>query len=175
MADVDEWAAGLEASSCPDRATVARSEPRERVLAYVRGLLAPLERKNSWTLAEQAGEAIPDGMQRLLADADWDADAVRDDVRDYVVEHLGDRSGVLVVDETGSQVLRHLLGEGGDEHTLLERHPLADLAEQILDLNGPFRPTVHFGLTRPVGRMICSTITPADSFFSSYSDGVAET
>ena len=79
----------------------ARSEPRERVLAYVRGLLAPLEKKNSWTLAEQAGEAIPDGMQRLLAYADWDADAVRDDVRDYVVEHLGDRAGVLVVDETG--------------------------------------------------------------------------
>jgi SRSO17 transposase len=75
------------------------------VLAYVRGLLAPLEKKNSWTLAEQAGEAIPDGMQRLLASADWDADAVRDDVRDYVVEHLaprlGDPAGVLVVDETG--------------------------------------------------------------------------
>ena len=54
----------------------------------MRGLLAPVERKNSWTLAERAGEASPDGMQRLLATADWDADAVRDDVRDYVVEHL---------------------------------------------------------------------------------------
>ena len=71
------------------------------MLAYVRGLLAPVERKNSWTLAERAGEAAPDGMQRLLATADWDADAVRDDVREYVVEHLGDPSGVLVVDETG--------------------------------------------------------------------------
>ena len=71
----------------------ARSEPRERVVAYVRGLLAPLERKNSWTLAERAGEAIPDGMQRLLMSADWDADAVRDDVRGYVVEHLGDAAG----------------------------------------------------------------------------------
>ncbi len=68
----------------------------------MRGLLDPLEKKNSWTLAEQAGEAIPDGMQRLLAYADWDADAVRDDVRVYVVEHLGDSTGVLVVDETGS-------------------------------------------------------------------------
>ena len=67
----------------------------------MRGLLAPLERKNAWTLAEQAGEVIPDGMQRLLAYADWDVDAVRDDVRDYVVEHLGDPAGVLVVDETG--------------------------------------------------------------------------
>jgi SRSO17 transposase len=71
------------------------------VLAYVRGLLAPLERKNSWTLAERAGESVPDGMQRLLAAADWDADAVRDDVRDYVGEQLGDPNGVLVVDETG--------------------------------------------------------------------------
>jgi SRSO17 transposase len=79
----------------------AHSEPRERVLAYVQGLLAPLEKKNSWTLAERAGEAIPDGMQRLLAYADWDAEAVRDDVRGYVVEHLGDPAGVLVVDETG--------------------------------------------------------------------------
>jgi SRSO17 transposase len=101
VADVDEWAAGLEVLHARIAPRFARSEPRERVLAYVRGLLAPLERKNSWTLAEQAGEAIPDGMQRLLADADWDADAVRDDVRDYVVEHLGDRAGVLVVDETG--------------------------------------------------------------------------
>jgi SRSO17 transposase len=71
------------------------------VLAYVRGLLAPVERKNSWTLAERAGEGSPDGMQRLLAAADWDADAVRDDLRDYVVERLGDPGGVLVVDETG--------------------------------------------------------------------------
>ena len=86
VADVDEWAARLEVLHARIAPRFARSEPRERVLAYVRGLLAPLERKNSWTLAEQAGEAIPDGMQRLLADADWDADAVRDDVRDYVID-----------------------------------------------------------------------------------------
>ncbi len=58
-------------------------------------------RKKLLTLAERAGEAIPDGMQRLLAYADWDAEAVRGDVRGYVVEHLGDPAGVLVVDETG--------------------------------------------------------------------------
>ena len=81
------------------RALRARSRGGQ-VLAYVRGLLAPLEKKNSWTLAERAGEAVPDGMQRLLMSADWDADAVRDDVRDYVVAHLGDGAGVLVVDET---------------------------------------------------------------------------
>lgn len=101
MAEVDAWAAGLEELHARIAPRFARSERWRRVLAYVRGLLAPLERKNSWTVAERAGEAIPDGMQRLLATADWDADAVRDDVRDYVVEHLGDPGGVLVVDETG--------------------------------------------------------------------------
>jgi SRSO17 transposase len=60
-----------------------------------------LDRKNGWTLAEQAGDVSPDGMQRLLRRADWDVEGVRDDVRDYVVEHLGDRSGVLIVDDTG--------------------------------------------------------------------------
>ncbi len=79
----------------------ARAEPRARVRAYVAGLAAGLERKNGWTLAEQAGEVSPDGMQRLLRQADWDVHGVRDDVRDYVVEHLGSTGGVLVVDETG--------------------------------------------------------------------------
>jgi SRSO17 transposase len=79
----------------------ARAEPRARVREYVSGLVAALERKNGWTLAERAGEASPDGMQRLLRRADWDVDGVRDDVRGYVVEHLGDRDGVLIADETG--------------------------------------------------------------------------
>lgn len=65
------------------------------------GLVAGLERKNGWTLAERAGESTPDGMQRLLRAADWDVDGVRDDVRDYVVEHLGDPAAVLAGDETG--------------------------------------------------------------------------
>lgn len=101
VAEVAGWAAGLEEVHGRIAARFARSEPRERVAAYLRGLLAPLERKNGWTLAEQAGERGPDGMQRLLATADWDADRVRDDLRDYVVEHLGDPAAVLVVDETG--------------------------------------------------------------------------
>jgi SRSO17 transposase len=70
------------------------------VLAYLRGLLGQLERKNGWTLAEAAGEVSPDGMQRLLRTADWNADAVRDELRGYVVERLG-TGGVLIVDETG--------------------------------------------------------------------------
>jgi SRSO17 transposase len=76
----------------------ARVEPRRRARAFVLGLLSGLRRKNCWTLAEQAGDATPDGMQHLLAGAVWDAGAVRDDLRAYVVEHLGDAGAVLVVD-----------------------------------------------------------------------------
>jgi SRSO17 transposase len=71
------------------------------VLAYLKGLVSPVERKNGWQLAEQAGDATPDGVQRLLASSLWDAEAVRDDLRGYVVEHLGDPGAVLVADETG--------------------------------------------------------------------------
>jgi SRSO17 transposase len=83
------------------RVGFARSEPRGRAREYVSGLVAGLERKNGWTLAEQAGEVSPDGMRRLLRWADWDIDGVRDGVRDYVVEHLGEPGGVLIVDDTG--------------------------------------------------------------------------
>src|SRR6516164_5103737 len=78
-----------------------RAEPRARVREYLCGLVAGLERKNGWTLAEHAGEVSPDGMQRLLRRADWDVDGVRDDVRAYVVEQLGDPGGVLIADDTG--------------------------------------------------------------------------
>lgn len=79
----------------------ARSEPRRRAVGYVRGLLSGTERKNGWQLAEHLGDPTPDGVQHLLARADWDADAVRDDLLGYVREHLGHPDGVLVVDETG--------------------------------------------------------------------------
>ena len=79
----------------------ARVEPRRRTRAFVLGLLSGLRRKNCWTIAEQAGDAAPDGMQHLLAAARWDADGVRDDVRSYVTGHLGSPDAVLVVDETG--------------------------------------------------------------------------
>jgi SRSO17 transposase len=78
-----------------------RSEPRRRALGYIRGLLGDAERKNGWQMAEQLGEATPDGVQHLLARADWDADAVRDDLTTYVAENVGHADGVLVVDETG--------------------------------------------------------------------------
>ncbi len=80
---------------------LARVEARRRAGRLVLGLLSDLPRKNCWTIAEWAGEATPHGMQHLLCRASWDADAVRDDVRDYVVEQLHDERPVLVVDETG--------------------------------------------------------------------------
>jgi SRSO17 transposase len=80
----------------------ARSESRHRAKRYLLGLLDRVERKNGWQLAEATGETNPQGTQRLLNSADWDADEVRDDLREYVVEHLGDEeSGLLIVDETG--------------------------------------------------------------------------
>ena len=78
-----------------------RPEVRGRVGKVLAGLLDPLERRNGWQLAEALGERSPDGVQRLLRTARWDADAVRDDLRAYVVEHLGDPAAVLVIDETG--------------------------------------------------------------------------
>ncbi len=78
-----------------------RPEVRTRARRSLDGLLAPVERKNGWQLAEALGERTPDGVQRLLNAARWDADAVRDDLREYVVTHLGAADAVLVVDETG--------------------------------------------------------------------------
>jgi SRSO17 transposase len=79
----------------------ARAEPRQRALAYLRGLLSPAERKNSWQLAEASGAATPYGFQHLLGRANWEPNAVRDELRTYVIQHLGDPDGVLVIDETG--------------------------------------------------------------------------
>ncbi len=78
-----------------------RPEVRARAGRYLAGLLDPVERRNGWQLAEQLGRRSPDGVQRLLRTARWDAEAVRDDLRAYVVEHLGDAEAVLVIDETG--------------------------------------------------------------------------
>jgi SRSO17 transposase len=67
----------------------------------MRGLIAPLQRKNGWTLAEEAGHTGPDRIHRLLNRIEWDADQVLDDIREYVVEHLGGQDAVLMVDDTG--------------------------------------------------------------------------
>ena len=101
QAEVRGWTAGLDQVVDRIAPRFTRAEPRRRAAAYLRGLLAPVERKNGWQLAEAAGDATPDGMQDFLSRAQWDAEAVRDDLQAYVVEHLGDADGVLVLDETG--------------------------------------------------------------------------
>ena len=78
-----------------------RAEVRRRVRRFLGGLLAPVDRKNGWQLAEALGERGPHGVQRLLAEADWDEEAVRDELRTYVLAHLGEEGSILVVDETG--------------------------------------------------------------------------
>jgi SRSO17 transposase len=99
--DAGDWGRGLEALMARLGPRFGRVEPRRRAAAYLRGLLAPLERKNGWQLAEAAGDRTPDGVQEFLSRVRWDADAVRDDLQAYVVEHLGDPGGVLILDETG--------------------------------------------------------------------------
>jgi SRSO17 transposase len=101
VTDVRDWADELNAVGERLARRFARSEPRRRAVAYLRGLLSDAERKNGWQLAEEAGDEAPYGVQHLLGRADWDADRVRDDLTAYVREHLADPQGVLIVDETG--------------------------------------------------------------------------
>ncbi len=79
----------------------ARSETRQRAQAYLQGLLSPIERKNGWQMAEEAGERTPYAMQYLLDRAVWDAEKLRDVVRAYVSAEIGKGDGMLVIDETG--------------------------------------------------------------------------
>jgi SRSO17 transposase len=99
--DVRDWGQQLDSVARRIGARFARSETRDRVRAYLVGLLAPVQRKNSWQLAEHIGEDAPYGVQHLLGRSDWDPDEVRDDLRAYVVETLGDPDAVLILDETG--------------------------------------------------------------------------
>lgn len=99
--DVHEWGQQLDEVARRIGARFARSETRDRVRAYLVGLLGPVQRKNAWQVAEQIGDADPYGVQYLMGRADWDPDEVRDDLRDYVVEALGEPDAVLILDETG--------------------------------------------------------------------------
>jgi SRSO17 transposase len=99
--DPARWQTGLEELLGRVAGRFGRVEPRRRARAFVYGLLADLPRKNCWTIAEHAGNPNPDGMQHLLGRAVWDHDGVRDDIRAYLVEALGDPEAVLVIDETG--------------------------------------------------------------------------
>ncbi len=98
---VRSWTEELEAMNDRLSAHFARSEVRERARDYLVGLLSETERKNGWQLAEVAGNSTPYGIQHLLGRANWDADAVRDELREYIGEHLSGEGSVLVVDETG--------------------------------------------------------------------------
>jgi SRSO17 transposase len=99
--DVGQWGQQLDEMARRVGARFPRSETRDRVRAYLIGLLGPVQRKNAWQVAEQIGDPEPYGVQYLMGRSEWDPDAVRDDLRAYVVESLGDPDAVLVLDETG--------------------------------------------------------------------------
>lgn len=96
--DVDGWRREFDELMLRVGGRFARVEPRRRMAAFVRGLLAGLPRVNCWSIAEYAGEQCPRGMQRLLSAAVWDDVGMRDDLRAYVLEHFADPGAVLVVD-----------------------------------------------------------------------------
>ena len=96
-----EWQAGLDDLFALVAGRFYRVEPRRLAFAYIRGLLAPLERRNGWTIAEHAGWRSPNAVQEMLYSPCWKPDLVRDDVRDYLVKHLGSGDGVLIADDTG--------------------------------------------------------------------------
>ncbi len=100
-AEIASWPTGLDGLHARIAHRFRRAEARGRAKRYLAGLLDRVERKNGWQLAEHLGEPGPQGVQRLLNAADWDVEAVRDDLRSYVTEHLGHAAGVLIVDETG--------------------------------------------------------------------------
>jgi SRSO17 transposase len=99
---IERWSAYLDEVYSRIARHFLRPEVRERAYRYLGGLVEDVGRKNSWQMAEAIGERRPRGVQHLLNDARWDPNAVGEDLREYVVEHLGDEaSGVLIVDETG--------------------------------------------------------------------------
>lgn len=101
LEDVRRWGEELDAVARRIGSRFGRSETRDRVAAYLKGLLGPVQRKNGWQMAERIGDADPYGVQYLMGRSEWDPDAVRDDLRGYVVESLGDPDAVLILDETG--------------------------------------------------------------------------
>ncbi len=99
--EVQTWLREFDALIARVGYQFGRVEARQRMQEYVQGLLSPIERKNGWQLSEQCGDETPYGIQHLLNRSKWSADELRDDVRSYVVEQMGDREAVLVIDETG--------------------------------------------------------------------------
>jgi SRSO17 transposase len=100
-ADLTVWESELEGLIARMRPLFYRTESRRHAEQYVRGLLAPIERKNGWTIAEHVGEPEPKALQRLLNLSPWDADALLKLNREYAMEHLTDPGAILVADPTG--------------------------------------------------------------------------
>lgn len=100
-ADLKKWERSFEAFHARFGGIFARSESREQARKYLRGLLSEAERKNGWQVAEMVGDARPDKTQRLLYQAQWEADEARDELRGYVIVELGEAEGIGIVDETG--------------------------------------------------------------------------
>src|SRR6266496_2616090 len=94
------WAPDFERFHARFARFFARRKPREQAGRYLRGLLSPAKRKNSWQMAESVGENDPQAMQRLLNEADWDAEAVCSELQQFVIEHFGDPAGIAVLDDT---------------------------------------------------------------------------
>jgi SRSO17 transposase len=119
--DAVGWLAEFDTGFAAVAGRFSRVEPRRQARSFLLGLLSDVDSRSCWQLAEQAGDASPHAMQRLLGEAVWDADAVRDDVRGYVVDALGDSSAVLILDDTGDLkkglhtvgVQRHYTGTAG--------------------------------------------------------------
>lgn len=101
MVDPDGWMETFDTAFARIAGRFKRVEPRRTARDYLLSILSDVETRSGWLLAEQAGHVSPDRMQSLLADAVWDVDAVRDDLRRYVVDELGDTEGVLIIDDTG--------------------------------------------------------------------------
>src|SRR5258705_11426125 len=99
--ELEEWQEAFEQFHARFADLFERSESREQAKKYLRGLLAQVERKNSWQVAEVVGDRVPDRMQRLLYRVPWDADAARDRLQQFVIETFADPEGIGVVDETG--------------------------------------------------------------------------
>lgn len=119
--DAEGWLAEFDTGFARIAGRFGRVEPRRQARAFLLGLLSDVDTRSCWQVAEQAGDASPHRMQRLLGEAVWDADRVRDDVRGYVVDALGDPAGVLIIDDTGDLkkgehsvgVQRHYTGTAG--------------------------------------------------------------
>jgi SRSO17 transposase len=100
--ELDGWDEKFGAFHCRFASYFCRSESRERLPKYMRGLLSPVRRKNVWQIAEAVGERKPDNLESFLHSARWDADAVRDELQRFVIEELGDLEAIAIVDDTGS-------------------------------------------------------------------------